>query len=126
MLSKIAEDYVVDYIKPTILSKLDEHQYGTVPGSNTTIALISMLHERLSKTDGNDATVRAVLVDFRKAFDFIDHKILMQKLTTFGLRNSIVALVKDFLTGRRQRVKLSQDRCSEWGDVHLESPKGPS
>ena len=124
VLSKIAEDYVVDYIKPAILANVDQHQHGTVPGSNATIALISMLHERLSKTDGNGATIRAVLVDFRKAFDLIDHKILMQKLKTFDLHNSIVAWVKDFLTGRRQRVKLSQDCYSEWGNVPSGVPQG--
>ena len=84
------------YIKPAILAKVDEHQYGTVPRSDTTIVLISMLHAWLSETDGNGATVRAVLFDFRKAFDLIDHKILMPKRTTVGLHNSIIAWVKDF------------------------------
>ena len=63
----------MEYIKPAVLAKADEHQYGTVPRSNTTIALISMPHTWLSETDGKGATVRAVLFDFRKAFDFIDH-----------------------------------------------------
>ena len=113
VLSKIAEDYIVEYIKPAILAKVDEHQYGMVPRSNTTIALISTFHARLSETDGIGATIRAVLFDFRKAFNLIHHKILMQKLTTFGLHSSIVTWVKDFLTGHRQRVKLSQDCHSE-------------
>ena len=76
VLSKLAEDYVVEqYVKPAVLARVDANQFGTVPGSNTTIALISMLHSWLCDTDGSGATVRAILLDFRKAFDLIDHKI---------------------------------------------------
>lgn len=124
VLSKIAEEYVVDHIKPAILAKVDEHRYGTVPGSNTTIALISMIHAWLSATDGNGATVRVVLFDFRKAFELIDHTILMQKLSTFGLPSGIVTWIKDFLTDRRQRVKLAQDCYSEWGVIPSGVPQG--
>ena len=65
----------MEYIKPPVLAKEDENQYGTVPISNTTIALIGMPHTWLGETGGNCATVRAVLVDFEKAFDLIDQKI---------------------------------------------------
>ena len=45
VLSKLAEDYVVEqYVKPAVLARVDANQFGTLPGSNTTIALISMLH----------------------------------------------------------------------------------
>ena len=58
-LSKIAEDIVVtDYIKPSVIRLLDPKQFGTVPGSSTTMALISMLHKWLGDTDGTGATVR--------------------------------------------------------------------
>lgn len=79
ILSKVAEDYVVEeFLKPAVLKKVDPQQFGTVPGSSTTYALISMLHSWNSSTDGNGATVRVVLFDFRKAFDLIDHHILVQ------------------------------------------------
>ena len=81
ILSKVAEDYIVqEFLKPAVLKKINPRQFGTVPGSCTTHALISMLHSWNSSTDGNGATTRVVLVDFRKAFDLIDHHILVQKL----------------------------------------------
>jgi hypothetical protein len=47
-ISKIAEEFVVtDYIKPAILKNVDPNQYGTVPGSSTVTALISMVHKWL-------------------------------------------------------------------------------
>ena len=54
VLSKLAEDFVVDrYVKPAVLAKVDPRQFGTVPGSSTIEALISMTHAWYSATDGN-------------------------------------------------------------------------
>ena len=53
-LSKVAEDcVVVDYVKPAVLQVLDPNQYGAVPKSSTTQALIHMVHHWSKETDGN-------------------------------------------------------------------------
>ena len=125
-MSKLAEGYVVEqYVKPAVLARVDVNQFGTVLGSNTTIALISMLHSWLCDTDRNEATVWAILLDFRKAFSLIDHKILVRKLMTYSLPSSIITWITDFLTCSRQRVKLSQDCFSEWGSIPSGVPQGP-
>ena len=75
ILSKMSEDYVVDtYVKPALLERIDSQQFGAVNKFSTTHALISH-----SSTDGNGTTTRAVLFDFGKAFDLIDHHVLAQK-----------------------------------------------
>ena len=62
VLSKLAEDFVVDlYVNTAVLAKVDPRQFGTVPGSSTSEALVSMIHAWNSATDGNGATVRVVL-----------------------------------------------------------------
>ena len=44
-VSKVAEEFIVeDYVKPAILNVVDRSQYGAIPNSSTTMALISMLH----------------------------------------------------------------------------------
>jgi hypothetical protein len=51
-VSKVAEGFVVeDYVKPAILKVIDPNQYGTIPNSPTTIALINMLHHCFLGTD---------------------------------------------------------------------------
>ena len=95
---------------------MDPNQFGTIPGSNTTQALISMLHSWSKATDGSGATVRTVLFDF--------HHILVDKLKSYDIPESIVFWVTDFLTCRKQRVKLGNDSYSEWGTIPSGVPQG--
>ena len=125
IVSKIAEDYVVNsFVKPAVLKKLDPNQYGTVPRSSTTQALISLLHVVNASTDGNGATTRVVLFDYKKAFDLIDHRLLLNKLATYDIPQWVLEWITDFLTHRKQRVKLSQGCYSEWDLVPAGVPQG--
>ena len=97
-ISKVAEEFVVDdFMKPAVMNILDDNQYGAIPNSSTTIALISMLHSWSLGTDGNGATVRTLLLDYRKAFDLTDHSILIRKLRNqCKLPASIIDWIIDF------------------------------
>jgi len=64
-----------------------------------------MAYNWLVNTDGNGATARVVLLDFRKAFDLIDHSVLVQKLSTYDIPSKVKSWIVDFLMGRGQRVK---------------------
>ena len=56
----------------------------------TAQALIHMLHNWSKETDGNGVTVRAILFDYKKAFDLIDHRILVEKLCRLNLPTRII------------------------------------
>ena len=104
-VSKVAEEFVVeDVVKPAVLDVIRGNQYGAIPKSSTTMALISMLHAWFIGTDGNGATVRTMLFDYRKAFDFIDHSILIDKLCKLDIPRSVVNWIIDFLSDRFQRI----------------------
>jgi hypothetical protein len=46
ILSKIAEDHIVqEYVKPAVLKRIDQRQFGTIPNSCTTHALITYKHD---------------------------------------------------------------------------------
>ena len=84
---------------------------------STLNALILMIHHWSQATDGSEDTVRIILIDYRKAFDLIDHNVLIQKVHRLDIPRYIVHWVADFLTNRQQRVKLSEQCFSEWGQV---------
>jgi len=52
----------------------------------------------------NSEKVDAVYLDFAKAFDKVDHKILLKKLESLGIRGKILRWIKSFLTNRQQKV----------------------
>lgn len=81
---------VRDYIMPAVLDNLDMNQYGAVPRSSTTFALQDMLLVWSEGTDGNGATLRTILFDYRKAFYLIDHSILIKKLCKLNVPNSVI------------------------------------
>ena len=83
-----------------------------------------MLHNWYKDTDGNGSTMRVMLFDFKKAFGLIDHAILMAKLGDYELPLRVLDWIADFLTDRKQRVKLAHDCYSDWGSVRAGVPQG--
>ena len=73
---------------------------------------------------GNSATIRTALFDYRKAFDLINHSILIRKLCMLDVPNSIVHWIIDFLSNRSQRIKLGDGYVSEWECVPSGVPQG--
>ena len=82
-----------------------------------------MFHHWLRTTDGTGSTVRTALLDFKKAFDLVDHHILVGKLLSLRVKATVVSWVTDFLRSRQQRVKLS-GVFSDWLDVPAGVPQG--
>ena len=83
-----------------------------------------MIHNWHISSDGNEAAIRVVLFDFHKAFDLIDHNVLLRKLSHYDIPNHILCWITDFLLDRRQRVKLAQDCFSEWCSIPAGVPQG--
>jgi hypothetical protein len=82
----VAEDYIVDkFVKPAVLRRVDPNQYGAIPRSSPVFPLLSTIHKRNAATAGTGATVRVILFDFKKAFDLIDHHLLLSKIKTYDL-----------------------------------------
>ena len=83
-----------------------------------------MVYHWSKETDGNGATVRVTLFDNQKAFNLIDHKILVSKLCKLSIPTRIINWITDFLSDRFQRIKLSEGCHSEWGSVPSGVPRG--
>ncbi len=61
--------------------------------------------------DGNTAEV--VNVDFAKAFDSVDHRFLLVKPESFGLRKKFVRWIRSYLTGRTYNVQVADALSQE-------------
>ena len=78
-ISKVLESFVGQWIISDFEGKLDSRQYDALRGRSTTHELIDILHHWREALD-KDCTVRAVFIDYAKAFDHVDHSIIIQKL----------------------------------------------
>ena len=64
------------------------------------------------------------MFDYQKAFDFVDHNILLPKLKLLRLQSTTLKWIIDFLSDRKQQVKLGKDCFSKWGNVPAGVPQG--
>ena len=83
-------------------------QSGFLPGDLCIAQLLSIIHE-IQTAFGNNPTVdvRGVFLDISKAFDRVWHSGLLFKLQAYGVEGKLLALLKDYLHNRKQRVVLN-------------------
>ena len=72
----------------------------------------------------NGQDVDVIYLDFSKAFDRMDHGLLLGKLKALGINGRLITWIKSFLLSRRQRVVVD-GRASEWYDVQRRVPQVP-
>ena len=66
--------------------------------------------------------VGALFIDFRKAFDAIDHHILLEKLQGFGISGSAYEIIEDYLTDRHRFTEINGSR-SQAGSITYGVPQ---
>ena len=64
-----------------------------------------------------------LFVDFKKAFDMIDRKLLLQKLFEYDFINSAISLIESYFSNRKQMVRIGENK-SDFIDVNLGVPQG--
>ena len=120
--AKVFESIVMEWVDNTIVSNVDPKQFGGLAGTSTTDALVEMTHMWYEATDTLNTYVRIVLLDFSKAFDLINHNILLEKLQAFGISAPILRWMAAFLLDRTQRVKIG-NTYSHTGHPNGEYPR---
>ena len=82
-VSRVAEHFVSKIFDDHFDDVLDDNQFGTTKGRSTTLALIKFSHELLLAADDHQTIIKVLFIDFRKAFEMIDHSILRRKLANY-------------------------------------------
>jgi hypothetical protein len=76
-------------------------QYGFRAGHSTAMAIQDMVERVRRAWDTKRATL-GVFLDLKKAFDMVDHKILLAKLEHYGVRGEVLGLLGSYLEARFQ------------------------
>ena len=75
-------------------------QYGFRTGLSTSHA-ISDLHKEIFSGLDEKLNVCCIFLDLAKAFDTVDHKILLPQLNCYGIKDFSFQLIRSFLTNRK-------------------------
>ena len=85
--------------------------------------LITQSCDKISNTLAKKEHIIGIFLDLSKAFDTIDHHILIYKLSTYGIRGIILSWFKDYLSNRKQFVTFRSHNSSRT-DVTCGVPQG--
>ena len=124
IFSKIFErmiyDQFSDYItKNKILSEL---QFGFQKNKSTEQA-ISSITTHINKAFSNKQSAYCIFLDFAKAFDTVNHDILIDKLKYYGVKNKTLSLFASYLSNRKQVTEIN-GKMSDSGIIKNGVPQG--
>ena len=93
VFAKIAEGFVTGWVLDDVESKIDKRQFGNVKGVSTAHYLVSLVHYLHQGADKSHNVGTVVLTDFSKAFDIVDHTILIEKMIHMAVGPSFFGCV---------------------------------
>ena len=109
-ISKRLEWILIKWIWPFIEPHLDTDQLGGLPGCSVEHYLVLMLdfiHKNIDKSYKDPTAVIAALVDFSKAFNRIDHNVIVTILANLNIPTCALRLIVSYLSQRKMCVRYN-------------------
>lgn len=124
VLSKVLEKLLVNRMNEFFKSSgvLYSHQYGFRSGSSTLTAAIELVDDIYSAVDSRQV-MGVLFLDLKKAFDTIDHGVLLRKLEYYDIRGPANDLIRSYLSLRTQFVVVNGS-CSTRLNTAVGVPQG--
>lgn len=120
ILEKLMYSRVIDFINRYKI--LYENQFGFQKGLSTEFAINSLLNNIIKCLEEKKVNF-CILLDFAKAFDIVNHEILLHKLDYYGIRGTAHKWFKSYLSERRQCTEIGNTQ-SKFDYVKCGVPQG--
>ena len=120
LFERIIHTQLMEYFQSNNL--LFSHQYGFRQGHSTEFAIIEFI-DRTLKTMSNNKIPLSIFIDLSKAFDTLDHNILLSKLSHYGITGSANNLFSSYLANRAQYVNFN-GQTSDFATITTGVPQG--
>ena len=104
ILEKIVYNRLYDFLNKNKL--LNPNQYGFRKNHSTDLALVHIF-DKITNAMANKENVIGLFLDLSKAFDTLNHAILIRKLHSYGIRGQALSWFKDYLFNRQQYVTFN-------------------
>ena len=116
LIERVVHNQLMEFIDHNKI--LSEAQFGFRKGHSTTTCILSFLNDVYQNMDEGKYT-GVVVLDLKKAFNTVDHSILIKKLRMYGLSDNACKWFTSYLRGRTQLTKVngkvSDTRVMQWG-----------
>ena len=124
VLSKVLEKHVHESLSEFLhtYNLLHKTQSGFRTQHSCETALVNMIDLWMNAIDSGKM-VGVVLVDFKKAFDLVDHQILIDKLEIYGIKGEALSWFNTYLTNRKQQVAINNCK-SDFKQISYGVPQG--
>ena len=120
LFEKLLESKMTNFInKNNILSP---SQYGFRSNSSTELAITTFYDQLLTNLNNNKLTC-SIFLDLRKAFDSVNHEILLKKLAHYGFCGPIHNFLRTYLSGRKICSKIG-NQVSKFNLIEYGVPQG--
>ena len=100
---KLMHNKIMNFLE--LNNSIHENQYGFRSGRSCEHALLTAQQTLLDSLSKHQVSL-LLLIDFSKAFDMVDHKILLDKLENYGIRGMALKWLKSYLENRTQFVTI--------------------
>jgi hypothetical protein len=121
VLEKIAYNQLLEYLSHKKV--FDQFQSGFRKMHSTATALLKITEDlRLNMFKGEVTII--VFLDFSKAFDLVDHKLLIKKLEALNFSDPVIRFFKSYLSGRSHAIQNPCGNFSKWVDIECGVPQG--
>ena len=101
---------------------LYQYQFGFRKNHSTTLALLDVVDQIYAHLDKHESVV-GVYLDLKKAFDTVNHAILLHKLYNYGIRGVVYEWFRNYLHNRTQFVTVNECN-SEVRNIKHGVPRG--
>ena len=125
IIGKVFERIIFDRIQNylNVFEILSDSQFGFRHGKSTVDAIATLIEEIRSNLHNNSEKTKCTFLDWKKAFDTVDHNILLQKCYRYGLRGPIYNILMSYLS-KRMQFTLIGDKKSKLNLIDLGVPQG--
>ena len=101
---------------------LNDKQFGFRSKHSTYMAILEFIDKISNSVEKNETTL-GIFLDLSKAFDTIDHSILLYKLEYYGFRGNVLKWFEDYLSNRKQYVYYNSCK-SQYKNIQCGVPQG--
>ena len=112
-IPKLFDSIITDKLTPLISNIISPYQHGFLKGRSTSTNLL-IYENFLNKALENHLQVDSIYTDLSKAFDTVNHHLLLLKLEHIGIQGPLLLWISSYIQGRSCRVRIKGHLSNEF------------